>query len=92
MFRVDSNGLCKASEEMENQIRLLNNAILNVEDVVNGLNEKSGMDEVIRLLRQESEKMTNERKSLVQMKSAICEIAEIYELCENNIVSYAEEV
>ncbi len=92
MFRVDSDGLRKASEEMEVQIRSLNNAILDVEDVINGLNRLSGMDEVMRVIRQESEKMTNERKSLVQMMTAIREIAEIYEVCENNIVSYAEEL
>ncbi|MBQ9136707.1 MAG: hypothetical protein IJX66_11525 [Lachnospiraceae bacterium] len=92
MFRTNIKGMNEAAWEMQRQIRKLNQAIGEAQDVRNGLRHLSGMDGIRRSLQKDISNMEVERQKLLRMMTGLRQIAECYNSCENRVVDYAEGV
>ncbi len=90
MFRTDIRAMAEASQEMQLQIRKMNQAIYETENIINGLGCMSGLENVITVLRREIDRMESERRKLQNMVTALNQIQSCYQNCENSILDYAE--
>lgn len=91
MFRADIRGMAEAADDMQRQIRKLNQEIGEMENVINGLAGLSGMDGVRRSLRKQIDNMDTQRRQLLKMMTALQQIVRSYSTCERGIIDYAED-
>ena len=91
MFRADIRAMSSAADEMQRQIRKLNQQVGNTEDVKNGLSGLSGMDGIRRQLQKEMDALEVQQRQLRQMMTALQQSARCYETCEKNNTLYAED-
>lgn len=91
MFRANIKGMSEAADEMQRQIRKLNQEICETESVMDGLRGLSGMDGVRRRLRSEIEKMEAQRYKLLKLMTTLQQAARCYGMCEQNNINYAED-
>ena len=66
MFRADIRAMSSAADEMQRQIRKLNQQVGNTEDVKNGLSGLSGMDGIRRQLQKEMDALEVQQRQLRQ--------------------------
>lgn len=90
MFHTSVRAMDGAAEELQRQLRKLNQAIEAVQDVNNRLNGLSGMDAVRRDLGKELFRMEQERKNLFSLHTVLRQAARCYAGCESGIIEYAE--
>lgn len=90
MFRANVRVMESAAMDMQHQIRKLNQAISDAESVSRELGQLSGMEGIIRSIRRAISDMENQRQQILQMLTALGEIAQHYSICEDGIVEYAE--
>ena len=92
MFQINIYRLEQLASDMQRQIRQLNRAMSETEDVINGLRGLSGMEAVIRKLRSEISGMEEERRNLFDMMTVLQQVAEIYRRGERDLMDYAEGI
>lgn len=90
MFRVNRKALDAATLELQQQLRRLNQAIQETEQVAMSLSFHSGMEETIFHLKKIVGDMEIQRNQLLQMMTVLREITEFYGGCERNIMDYAD--
>lgn len=91
MFRTNTRAMEEAAIDMQQQIRKLNQAIGETENVINGLSHISGMDKVKYALRADLQRLETHRRGEMKMMSGLMQAAKCYETCEKNILDYAED-
>ncbi len=90
MFHVSVRAMESAAEELQRQLRKLNQAMEAAQDVKNRLNGLSGMEDVRRKLGSEISNMERERRKLFSLLAALRQAARCYADCERNVMDYAE--
>ena len=91
MFRTNIRAMDAAEQELQRQIRKLNQAIDETERVISGLSGLSGMGQVRYSLRNQVARLERERKNMRDMLAALNQIERCYVNCENRIIDYAED-
>ncbi len=90
MFHVSVRAMESAAEELQRQLRKLNQAMEAAQDVKNRLGGLSGMEDVRRKLGSEISNMEYERRKLFSLLAALRQAARCYAECERNVIDYAE--
>lgn len=91
MFRTDIRAMNSAADEMQWQIRKLNQQIGNLEDVERGLGGLSGMEGIRRKIRSEIAELEDRQRAFRQMMTALQVSSRCYGNCEQDCIEYAEE-
>lgn len=90
MFHTNVRAMDSAADELQRQLRKLDQAIEAVMDVRNRLNGLSGMEAVRRDLSSELSNMEQERKNLFSLLTVLRQTACYYAECERRVMEYSE--
>lgn len=90
MFHTNVRAMESAADELQRRLRKLNHAIETVQDVRNGLNGLSEMEDVRRNLDREIWEMGQEQTKLFSLLTVIRQAARCYAVCERSVVEYTE--
>lgn len=90
MFHTSVRAMESAADELQRQLRKLNQAIETIQDVRNGINGLSGMEDACRNLDRNLLEMGQERRKLFSLLTVLRQAARCYEICERGVVDYAE--
>ncbi|MDE6642432.1 MAG: hypothetical protein K2K63_18130 [Acetatifactor sp.] len=90
MFHTSIRAMESAADELQRQLRKLNQVIETVQDVRNSMSGLSGMEDDGRKLDREISEMGQERGKLFSLLTVLRQGARCYDICERGVVEYAE--
>lgn len=91
MLRIRMNQTVKVWEDLQQQLRFLNNQIWDIEQVMQRINSMSDMDGPMAALRRQKEKLEESKRTLDRMARCLDKANLYYNSCENRICDYAQQ-
>ncbi len=92
MFTVRMRAAAEAAQNLQQFAGRLNQQIDDVETIVSRLRRISEYDQVRHVLRVQLENMRTEKYRMLEMMAALNEIQRMYQLAENHITEYGEQI
>lgn len=91
MLGVKIDHAAYVQENLEQQLRFLDNQLWDLEQVMQRLNSLSSMDGVLERLRKQRTQLEEARRTLDRMAQCLNKAILYYNSCENRIGDYAQQ-
>lgn len=91
MFKVSLEPMTEVISDLQGISLQLGRCVEDIAQAKRGLNESSQMDQIIRQLSRETDRLEKNISQTIQMKQVLGDIQQHYQRCERSAADYCEE-
>lgn len=92
MVSIDLVQMANSSSSMQQVVKHWDTHIQEIESVIAGISEFSGMEDIIYCLKKEKSEIEDQEQKMIQMFQAADKIRTLYDGNEKNLVNNVDEV